>query len=192
MAIRADELPGRFKLDVRAYHCLADAGTFDARRVELLDGEIVEMPPVGPRHVNLVNRLTRTFVLAAGERAIVSVQNPILLPEHSEPEPDLVLLRPEADEREDETPSSRDVLLAVEVSDSTLRHDRDVKVPLYARHGVPEVWVIDVRARSLLRFRTPREGDYVTRDVPGLVAPLELMADPEIVVDLSGLFGSGS
>lgn len=189
MGNAAEELPRKLKLDVHEYHRMAEAGVLDAhRRVELIHGEIIEMPPVGPLHVNLVNRLNRTLTRAVGELAVVSVQNPVLLPEHSEPEPDLVLLRPEADARPTELPAASDTLLVVEVADTTLRHDRDVKVPLYAGHGVPEVWLVEVRARRIVRFREVRDGAYGSRDVPSLRSPLALLAASDIAVDLSRLF----
>ena len=189
MATAAEELPGRFKLDVHAYHRMAEAGIFDdARRVELIEGEIIEMPPIGPRHLNLVNRLNRALVSAAGERAVVSVQNPVLLPEHSQPEPDLVLFRPEVDARGEAMPVASDILLAIEVADSTSRYDLDVKVPLYAAHGVPEVWIVDVRAQRIDRFVGPGEHGYASSDAPALSSPLSLAAAPDILVALSGLF----
>ena len=189
MATSAEALPRRLKLTVDDYRRMVEAGIVDERRrVELIDGEIIEMPPIGPRHLNLVNRLTRALVLAVGERAVVSVQNPVLLPAHSEPEPDLVLFDPGVESRGDVVPGAADALLVVEVADSTLRHDRDVKVPLYARHDVPEVWLVEVQARSLVRYRTPREGGYASRDVPRLAEPIAPAALPEVTLDLSHLF----
>ena len=191
MATAAEVRPERFRVDVHAYHRMADAGIFDgAERVELIEGEIIRMPPIGPRHVNLVNRLTRTFVVAAGDHAVVSVRNPVLLPEYSEPEPDLVLFGMQVDARDDALPEASDVLLVIEVADSTLRHDRDVKVPLYASHGIPEVWIVDVRARRVVRFRQPVEGGYASSDTPSLSGPLAPSAAADILVDLSGLFGA--
>ena len=146
---------------VADYHRMGEAGVFeDDERVELIEGEIYVMPPIGQRHASIVDRLTERFVLACSGQAIVRVQNPLTLGELSEPQPDISLLRRREDFYAGVPQSAADVLLVVEVADSSLRHDRDVKLGLYARHGVPEVWLIDVRGRRLLRFRDPQPDGY--------------------------------
>ena len=156
-------------------------------RVELIEGEIFDKAPIGTHHASIVNRLSRLFVLAAGEMAIVRVRGPVLMGEHSEPEPDLTLLRPSADYYREVAPAAADVLLIVEVSDSTQRYDRRFKVPLYARHGVPEVWVIDLE-NGLVHFHRGPSGDgyadISASEQPG-VTPVAAL--PGVAIDLSGL-----
>jgi len=173
---------------VEDFHRMGEAGVLAPEaRVELIEGEIFDMAPIGSRHASIVNRLNQMFVLAASGRAIVQVQGPVRLGEHSEPEPDLTLLRPSADFYRDRAPGAGDVLLIVEVSDTTQRYDRRVKVPLYARHGVPEVWVIDLENRLVHFHRQPAGETYAgitASEAPG-VTPVAALAG--VAVDLSGL-----
>lgn len=179
----------RYRLSVADYQRMGEAGVFprDAR-VELIEGEIFDMPPIGARHAGFVNRLNELLVLAAGGRVTVSVQNSVLLGEHSAPEPDLCLLARREDFYAASHPSAGDILLVVEVADSSLRYDRLIKSPLYARHAIPELWLIDVENRRLLVCRDPGPDGYrdeTTLDVPGEMRPV---ASPDIVIDLSALF----
>lgn len=168
---------------------MADAGIFAPdERVELIEGEIINMPPIGPDHSGIVNQLNRTLVSAAGDRAIVSVQNPVVLPEHSEPEPDFALLRPRADWYRKAKPLPEDVLLLVEVADSTLRYDTEIKRPLYAAHGVPEYWIVDVKGERLTRFTGPSRAGYGHAETVEDLHALEPVALPGVRFDLSGLF----
>jgi Uma2 family endonuclease len=128
-------------------------------RVELIDGEIIQMSPIGDKHARCVNRFNRHLVLALGERAIVSIQNPVVLSAHDEPQPDAAVLAPGA-EQHDGTPRSGDVLLLVEVSDTTLRYDQRVKLPLYARAGIPEVWIADLGGEAIIQYADPEEGTF--------------------------------
>jgi Uma2 family endonuclease len=154
----------RRRFTVAEYHKMAEAGILsEDDRVELLEGEIVAMSPIGSRHAGLVNRLTRLFSQRAGDQVIVSVQNPIRLGEHSEPHPDLALLRPRADFYASSHPGPEDVLLIVEVADTSAAVDREVKVPLYARWGVPEVWVVDLGGERVEVYRQPGVGGYEQR-----------------------------
>ncbi len=114
-------------------------------RVELIDGEIVDMAPIGDRHMLCVTRLDDLLGQAAGSRAVVSVQNPIRLDDHSEPQPDIALLRPPLD-RYTSLPGPSDVLAVIEVADSTLARDR-AKSRVYARAGIPECWIVDLGGR---------------------------------------------
>jgi len=141
---------------------MAEAGVLRPQeRVELIEGELLSMAPIGGRHFNAVNRLTQLLVTAVGPDAVVSVQGPVVLKPISEPQPDLALLRPECRDRP-ALPGPEDVLLAVEVADTTLRFDRTVKAPLYAAHGIPELWIVDVEGRVLLRHLDPSRQGYGT------------------------------
>lgn len=157
-------------------------------RVELIDGEVIDMTPIGSLHASIVNRLNQLLVLAIGRRAIVSVQNPVELSNRSEPEPDLTLLRVRDDFYRDALPLASDVLLAIEVADSTLVYDRDVKRPLYARHGVPEYWLIDVSGERITVFRDPHGDGYARESTPDDPRSVPIGALEGVTVDLSGLF----
>jgi Uma2 family endonuclease len=142
---------------VAEYHKMAEAGILsEDDRVELLEGEIVAMSPIGSRHAGLVNRLNRLFSQRAGDQVVVSVQNPVRLGGYSEPQPDLALLRPRADFYTSSHPGPEDVLLAVEVAETSAAVDREVKVPLYARFGVPEVWLVDLAGGPRWRYSGSR------------------------------------
>jgi Uma2 family endonuclease len=146
---------------VGEYHQMAAAGilTEDAH-VELIEGEIVEMSPIGVRHAACVNRLTALFSFKFRRRAIVSVQNPIELDEHNEPEPDIAILRYREDYYAAMAPTGEDVLLLIEVSDSTLGYDRTRKLPLYAEAGIPEVWIVNLIDQLVEVYRQPAKNGY--------------------------------
>ncbi len=188
-----EELPAelgvqRHRLTVEQYHRMAEAGVLarDAR-VELIDGVIVDMAPIGSKHAAVVNKLNCALIAAVGARAIVSVQNPIRLGDRSEPQPDLALLRPREDFYAHTPPTAADTLLVVEVSQATAAYDRQVKVPLYAQHGVPEVWIDDLDF-SLVRFYRAPEGDrYADITATETPRPTPVAMLPGATVDLSGL-----
>ena len=151
----------RRRFTVDEYYRMADAGIFsEDDRVELIDGEIVQMGPIGENHAGHVDRLTWLFSRRAGDGAIVRVQNPVRLSEYSEPQPDMTLLHPRPDFYTSTHPGSRDVLLLVEVADTTAEYDRSIKVPLYARHRVWEVWVIDLQRDRVEIYRDPAPNGY--------------------------------
>jgi len=156
-------------------------------RVELIDGEIIEMAPIGSSHSGNVKRFIRLFSRVIANQAILAVQDPVVLSSDSEPEPDIALLRWRADDYEQSHPHPEDVLLLIEVSDSTLRYDRDVKIPLYAKNGIPEVWLLDIQNRQLEIYREPINGIYQQRDCrrAGKIAPILY---PDAVIDLAELF----
>lgn len=141
------------------YHQMAQIGLLDETdRVELIEGELIDMAPIGSKHAFRVDSIARALQLAAGKAFLVRVQNPILLGEHSEPQPDIAVVKDK--NYSAAHPCAEDVLVIVEVSDTTLAYDRDVKLSLYARHGIPEVWLLDVNAGELTVYREPAEGQY--------------------------------
>lgn len=178
----------RHRLTVEAYYRMAEAGIFAPEdRVELIEGEVIDMAPQKSRHASVVTELLNRFVLAAGANARVACQVPLRLSARSEPEPDLMLLRPREDRYAGAHPTPADVLLLVEVGDSSARYDREVKLPLYARHGVAEVWLVDLEANRLRFFRQWQGGEYTqisSSDAPG---PTPLPGLPASGVDLTGL-----
>ncbi|MGI9302914.1 MAG: Uma2 family endonuclease [Gammaproteobacteria bacterium] len=179
----------KYRLSVDDYHRMGDAGIFaDGARVELIEGELIDMSPIGSRHAGTVKRLNNLLKQAVGEQAIVSVQDPVVLGQHSEPEPDLALLLPRDDFYTDSHPQAGDVLLIVEVAGSSLQGDLGVKVPLYARHGIPEVWVVDVESNQLSIFHTPTEHGYRHEHNTQRARPVALQQIPGVEIDLSSLF----
>ncbi len=172
----------RHKISLEEFHRMVEAGVFpEDLRLELVEGELLEMSPIGKRHAATVNRLTARFAPLVPEQAILAVQNPLVVGE-SELYPDLALLRPRPDFYEERLPEGRDALLVVEVADTTLDYDLGVKLPLYAAGGVPEVWVVDLTGGRVLVHRNPegrayREAEALgpgeTLDVLGLKIPLE-------------------
>ena len=156
-------------------------------RLELIDGDLIDMTPIGSRHAGAVSRLTRLFGAAVGADAIVSVQNPVQLDRYSQPQPDLALLRSRADFYAQSHPQPADVLLIVEVAEASLNYDRDVKVPIYARHGIPEVWLLDVAARCLTVFRAPGSDGYGEQRRIVSAESISPALLPAAVVDLTGL-----
>jgi hypothetical protein len=155
----AETISPHRRITVDEYHGMARTGLIapDAR-VELIEGEVARMAPIGDRHGDAVEELDELLHEAVRGRARVRCQMPVRLDEYSEPQPDFVVTRPRTGRKGH--PSAADVFLIVEISDSTLRHDLDIKVPLYARHGVPEVWVIDLKHHKLHLYRSPVEGSY--------------------------------
>jgi Uma2 family endonuclease len=131
-------------------------------RLELMEGEIIEMAPIGSAHAAIVNALAALFNRAS-DRFVVSVQNPLILDDRSAPQPDLALLKLRQDNYYSAHPAASDALLLVEVSDRTLSFDIDIKLPMYARANVQEVWVVDVERQAIHVFREPREDRYEIR-----------------------------
>ncbi|HEX6293289.1 MAG TPA: Uma2 family endonuclease [Herpetosiphonaceae bacterium] len=128
--------------------------------VELIDGEILEMIPIGSCHAACVNRLNTLLTRRLGDRAIISVQNPIRLNDYSEPEPDIAVLQPCADFYAAAHPSAEDVLLVIEVAETSLEYDREVKIPRYAQADIPEVWLLDVQHEIVMVYTQPRHDAY--------------------------------
>jgi Uma2 family endonuclease len=154
-------LPKRKIFTVQDYHKMIDAGIFAGNsNYELIEGEIVKKMTVGDYHISCVNRLNRLFNLKIGETAIVSIQNPVVISNISEPEPDVALLRFQEDFYASGKATAADVLLLIEVSDTTVKYDRDVKIPLYARAGVGEVWLVNLPRQILEVYTQPVKGKY--------------------------------
>jgi Uma2 family endonuclease len=186
--IEPAEVLRRHLVNVDEYYRMAETGVLapDAR-VELIEGEIFDMAPIGSRHGSTVKRLLRLFTDAVSDQVTVAVQDPLRLSQRSEPQPDLMLLKPRADYYASAHPSADDVLLLVEVSDTTARYDRGIKLSLYARHGVREVWIVDLDHHMLRTYRNP-VGEHYTEVMetasPGVLSPQAL---PQLRVDLSAV-----
>jgi Uma2 family endonuclease len=154
---------GRRRFTVSEYYRMAEAGILgEDDRVELIGGEVVEMVPIGSPHQSRVDRLAQLLWEFSRGEHVVRVQGPVRLDELNEPEPDLALLHYREDFYASAHPGPRDVALLVEVAESSLAYDRGVKLPLYARFAVPEVWVVDLASRRVELYAKPEEGSYAT------------------------------
>jgi len=181
MAIQTEVRRRRFTRE--EYHRMADAGILhEDDRVELIEGEIVLMTPIGRRHAACVAELNRLLVPAVGNRALLWPQNPITLPNESEPQPDIVLLRPRADRYRQDDARPEDVLLLVEVADTSQRYDRTVKLPLYSAAGIPEVWIVDLAGEVIEVYRRPTPSDYSQVERVGRGGVVAPGAFPDIVL----------
>jgi Uma2 family endonuclease len=148
----------RHRFTVEEYHKMAEAGVFsEDDRVELIEGEVVEMTPIGWRHARCVSNLNMLLARFAGDRYVVSVQNPITVDEYAEPQPDLALVSELPAGR---LPGPEEIILVVEVSDTTLPYDRNVKLPIHARAGIPEAWVVDLQGEIVEVHAEPRPNGY--------------------------------
>jgi len=160
-SVEAVIAPARRRFTIYEYHRMGEVGILDEReRVELLDGDVVEMSPIGIGHASIVDRLTMLFAVRLGRRVIVRVQSPIVLDHYSEPQPDLSLLAPRSDFYADAHPRPSDVLLTIEVMQTSGSYDRTLKLPLYARKHVRELWLMDLKADAVDVFRRPTASGY--------------------------------
>ena len=157
-------------------------------RLELIEGEIIEMAPIGPPHAGTVAILGRLLERAAGDAAVVWVQNPVHIGDRSMPQPDVVLLKPRADMYTRSHPLPADVLLLIEVSDTTLRFDVATKVPLYARAGVIEAWVVDIETSAIRVYRDPEASGYRSSFTVSSDERVTAVALPGIRLVVSDLF----
>lgn len=143
---------------------MAEANVLTAEdRVELLDGHICTMSPIGSEHAACVDRLTRIFVLHSGDTVTVRVQNPVRIDQYSEPEPDLALVRPDAEGYQNRHPDPDDTLLLVEVATSSVEFDRDIKLPLYAGAGIPVVWIVALNQDHVTAYHSPADDEYTQK-----------------------------
>jgi Uma2 family endonuclease len=179
--------PHRFT--VAEYHRMAEVGILDEdSRVELIRGQIVDMAPIGAPHLGMVNRLNRLLAGVLAGRGILSVQNPVRLDDGSEPEPDVVVLRPRADDYATATPCPPDVLLLIEVADTSLDDDRAIKVPLYAENGITECWIVNLLDQVIEVYRQPRNGRYANIRPIGRGETLDIALLPGVALPVADLF----
>jgi Uma2 family endonuclease len=182
--------PRKRPITVEEYHRMADAGILGPEeRIELLDGEIIQMSPINPPHNSTVARVSRWFDRRVGDRAIVFTQGSFGLSGFSEPEPDILLARYRDDFYRTAHPRPEDVLLIIEVADTSLRYDRDDKLPRYAAAGIPEAWIADVKRNRLTVYRDPTPDGY--RQVLTLTrrATISPLAFPDLELRWEDIFG---
>lgn len=176
--------------NVEEYCRLVDAGILNEKdRVELIEGEIIQMSPIGKRHAACVDRAGELFTFAFKRRAIVSIQNPLRLNEYNEPQPDIAVLKRREDYYADRPRTPEDTFFVVEVSDTTLPYDMQVKIPIYARAGVAEVWVENLQENRLLICREPDGSSYNKQFVLDRGASIAPLAFPDIPFTVEELLG---
>jgi Uma2 family endonuclease len=179
------------KFSTSQYHQMIATGILTASdRVELIRGEIVEMAAIGRRHASCVNRLVRVWTQHLGDRVILSPQNPIELSDRSEPQPDIALLHPRDDFYETGHPQAGDVFLLVEVSDTTLEADREIKIPLYAEAQIPEFWIVNLNEQCVEVYRHPQANTYTHVQIFHRGEVLSLLAFPDVAIAVDDLLGS--
>jgi Uma2 family endonuclease len=172
------------------YHAMAESGILSPDdRVELIEGEIWQMSPIGPPHASRVRRSAELFTLHLQQRATVSTQSPVVLGDLSEPEPDIAILRVRDDYYAEHHPTAKDVFLLLEIADSSLDYDRRVKMRLYSRYGIPEAWLADLGQSILEVYREPSPQGY--REVLKLrrgdrISPLSF---PDLQIDAGAILG---
>lgn len=187
MAVQV-ECPRRL-FTVDEYHRMGEAGILRPdERVELIEGEIVQMAPIGPRHAGCVINANRLFFERLGDRVVISPQNPLVIRPRSEAQPDLLLLRRRAVSYSQELPAAQDVLLAVEVADTTARFDRLVKARLYARAGIAEFWLMLPVDGAVEIHREPRDGGYASVLRHGLADVIAPLAFPDVAFAVADFF----
>jgi Uma2 family endonuclease len=182
--------PPKRKLTVDEYQRMGEAGIFhEDDRIELLDGELYEMTPIGDDHIGNVISLTQIFVMRLSGRALVSIQNPIRLTDYSEPQPDAVLLRPRPDSYRKGKARPEDVILLIEVARTSLDYDRETKLPRYAAAGIAEVWIVNLIDELVEVYREPSGDEYTHRSVHGRGEVLAPAALPDVTVGVDEILG---
>ena len=175
-------------LTVDEYPRMGEAGILtDDDRVELIVGELVATAPIDSGHIASTNALNRLLVLALGDCGIVSVGNPVRLNRHSKPQPDFPILKPRDDYRKT-LPRPEDTMLAVEVANTSLDYGRKVKLPLYARAGIPEVWIVNLAAQQVEVHRSPAAGTYTSVTYAARSDDLTIEALPGVLIPVAKIF----
>ena len=188
LKVEQSPLTTRRKFTVAEYNLMGEAGILQPdERVELIEGEIQKMSPKGKRHSVSTTRANDCFRKQLGDKVIVRSQEPIVIGEHSEPEPDIALVVPTEKEYIDHHPKPQEVLLVLEVSDTTLAKDRIIKARLYGQAGVIQYGVLNVNARELEDYRDPDESGYRTKHTYKAGESFTLVAFPEISIAVSDL-----
>lgn len=177
------------RFTVEEYHRMGEAGVFhEDARVELIDGQVVEMTLIGPDHASCVNRLVEMFAPLAG-KVTLSPQNPVVVAEYQEPQPDVTVLKHRADGYRSRRPVAADVLLVIEVGDSSADRDRKRKVPVYAQAGIPECWLVDLPADRIQIYRHPSGGSYAEVATAARGATLTPLLLPDLQLSADRILG---
>jgi len=178
------------KFTVEQFHKMSEIGVIsENERVELIRGEIIEMAAIGVRHASCVNRLVNLLIKLLEENIILAPQNPIELGDTSQPQPDIALLRPRADFYQTSFPQAGDIFLLIEVADSTVKYDREVKIPLYAENNIIEVWLVDVNQQVVEVYREPIKQGYQRIETLRQNQSLVIKAFPDVNIAVNEIFG---
>jgi len=181
--------PTRMRITTDRYQKMVATGVLTKYdRIELIEGEMLNMAPIGPKHATVADRLARLFMLAVHDAAIVSCGRPVNLGDFSDPQPDVMVLKPRLDDYSNAHPNAADVLLLIEVSDSTPTFDQSTKLALYARYGVSEYWIVDVEGKRIVVYREPAAKGYVRKlefSAPNAISP---QAFPDVEVAVREIF----
>ncbi|MBH8560995.1 Uma2 family endonuclease [Nostoc sp. CENA67] len=180
----------RRKFTVEQYHKMVESGILaEDDRVELIRGEIIDMSPIGTKHAACVNRLVNLLVELLSKRVIVAAQNPIALNNNSEPQPDVVLLKPRDDFYATAHPQPQDIFLLIEVADSTILYDREEKIPLYAEGNIIEVWLVDINEEIVEVYQQPTAAGYQHMQKFASGQSLLIPCFPDVSITVNEIFG---
>src|ERR1041385_5990848 len=182
------QVQAKHRFNVEEYYRMAETGVLkhDAR-VELLDGEIIDMSPIGPFHGGVTDYLNEVFTAASQNRWRTRIQNALRLDSHSEPQPDVVLAKPSPDLYRRRHPRPEDVYLLIEISDTTLETDQNEKLPAYGRAGIPEVWIVNLADLTVEVYREPHFTGYGSKSILRAGDQAAPQAFPDVKVDVAEL-----
>ncbi|MFN7116263.1 MAG: Uma2 family endonuclease [Saprospiraceae bacterium] len=175
-------------ISVADYHKMAEAGILPESGIELINGEIIEMSPKGSKHTRIVKKLNKLLGQLLGDDVIISIQDPIIANDFSEPEPDVAILKYRADFYGEEHPHGKDVLLAIEIGDTSVAYDRKFKLPLYAESGVAECWLINLAKKEIYVYWQPSGSDYKFSELVKLGESVKAQYF-ELTLDTNQIFG---
>jgi Uma2 family endonuclease len=176
----------RHRLNVNDYYKISEAGVLTEKdRVELIEGELIDMAPIGSLHSYILNKLNRVFTKQLPENTLVRIQDPLRLDQYSEPQPDLVVVNNK--NYSSHHPDASECLLAIEVADSSFDYDFRVKIPLYARFKIPEVWIVELNTNKIHIFQNPSNDAYLTHnELTSGTVPLKKI--PHFIFDIDDLW----
>lgn len=182
------QAPAKHRFSVEEYYRMGETGVLkpDAR-VELLEGEIIDMSPIGPFHGSVTKQLIELFTSACRGRWTTAAQDPVRLDDHSEPQPDLMLVKRASDFYRNRHPAPRDVYLLIEISDTTLELDRENKLPAYGRCGIAEVWIVNINESTIEVYREPHFTGYASKTILRAGDKVAPQSFPDAVVDVGEL-----
>jgi Uma2 family endonuclease len=180
----------RWRFTVDDFYRMGEVGILPPEaRVELIDGEVIKMAPIGSHHNGSVVGLDEILREALGRRVTISIQGPLQLEPHWNPQPDVLILRRRDDRYRNANPTTADVLLLIEVADTTLSYDRDTKGPRYAQAGIVEYWIVDLTSDRLLVYRDPRDGVYQSVETRTRADTVQPLAFPELTIAVADILG---
>ena len=186
-------IPTRMRISTDRYQMMVAAGVLTKYdRIELIEGDMLDMAPIGTQHSAITSRLHEFFVLSVSRSATIVSGGPVNLGEYSEPQPDLMLLKRRADFYSGKIPEAADVLLLIEVSDSSLVFDQSVKLNLYARYGVAEYWVVDVDGQRVVTYREPGPKGYLRKFEFAPADSVAPQAFPNVQIEVGEIFGQAA